>query len=458
MMRYSLAQLASRAYDLVAPFEIDLGENRHLSVEAVLRILPGKRMVARASAGGKIALVKIFFQSRNFNHETDRYKLLHNSGIKTPLLLSQQPLPEGGICHYEFIDGAQSFSDRWKTADDTLKAKLLEKLLLVQEQYYRSGLCQSDLHLDNFIFSGETLYALDPAGCEKLGASDAITNNLALLLAQFSFAEQPVVAAAIGAKFTDIDKNTLVTRSHAEQKIRRQNFLQKIYRECTYIHTWKITKKRSQHLAIFCIREQCSPGMRKLLENIDTIPESAEILKHGNSSVVSCRSVDGKKIVVKNSRNKDIWRLLRRCLRRSRASNAWYFAHLLQDAGIHVPAPLALVERKLGPLVLESWFVSACIEGDNLLDVWLYQQASPQELLEIRRLFSAMEQLQISHGDMKATNLLVCDEKIFVIDYDGATEHKSPEKAHQAIKKDRERFLANWSGTRAAAIREALSL
>jgi len=444
MKQLTLEQLFAPGSDLQEPAVIYISENQSLQVEQVLRVMPGKRMVVQATVQGKNQLVKIFLKTRNFQQELNHYQQLQKTGVKTPLLLSQQTLDEGGICHYEFIENAHSFAECWRTADEATKTKLLDKLLPLLQGLYDGGLCQTDLHLENFIFSEGLLYALDPAGCETLRDKQMMINNLALLLAQFRLNEWPQVNAAIVAHFVDVEKTALHQQAIVQYKIRTKNFLRKIYRECTYVHAWNIKKSFFQQLAIYCVRERCSHGMQSLLENIDVIPKDAETLKQGNSSIVSSVVVDEKKIVVKNARNKNIIRLLRRCFRRSRASKSWYFSHLLQNAGASVPAPIALIERKLGPLVLESWYVSECIEGDNLLDIWLYQEPSSPELLAIKELFSVMRQLQISHGDMKATNFLVKDDKIFVIDYDGMLEHHSKRRFDLLFQKDKARFFRNW--------------
>lgn len=447
MKHYSLPQLEKAGYDLVAPFEVELGDKRVLVIEAVLRILPGKRVVAKTAASTGSTLVKLFFHSRNFDKENKGYQRLHGSKIQTPVLLSAEVLPEGGgICHYEFIDRAQSFSTRWQAADAKTKVDLLAMLLAIVQQYYKNDLCQTDLHLDNFIFAGDKLYALDPASCEKLNA-DTVINNLALLLAQFQINEWAMIAAAMAETFPGINKAALIAAATAQQKIRRDNFLKKIYRESTYTQVWKIGKPFGQHFAITCVREQCSAEMRNLLENIDTIPESAEHLKRGESSVVLLLSVDGKQWVVKNSRNKNIWRQLRRCFGRSRASNAWHYSHMFVETGINTPTPIALIERKLGPLVLESWFVSEYIKGDNLLDIWLYQKPTATEIDGVKNIFNTMAALKISHGDMKATNLLVAEEKMYLIDFDGMKHFRLSCLAKAALQKDKKRFMENWRST-----------
>jgi serine/threonine-protein kinase RIO1 len=182
-----------------------------------------------------------------------------------------------------------------------------------------------------------------------------------------------------------------------------------------------------------------------MLDRLPRLPDRAEILKNDPaSSVVSCSNLDGFAVVIKNSVNRGWLKLLQRCWRRSRAHNAWHFSHLLRAAGIATPTPIALVERKFGSLVLESWFVCEYLDADNLLDVWLYQEPSVQELDFIRKLFRTMKQLKMSHGDMKATNLLVANDKIYVIDFDGARQHVFKARLMRALERDKQRFLHNW--------------
>ena len=50
----------------------------------------------------------------------------------------------------------------------------------------------------------------------------------------------------------------------------------------------------------------------------------------------------------------------------------------------------------------------------------------------------------ISHGDMKASNFLVAQDQVVVLDLDAMKQHKSAATARPRIRKDRARFLRNW--------------
>jgi len=64
-----------------------------------------------------------------------------------------------------------------------------------------------------------------------------------------------------------------------------------------------------------------------------------------------------------------------------------------------------------------------------------------------RGLFKIMADYQISHGDMKATNFLLKDDKIFVLDLDTMTRNTSKGKFMEKFRKDLKRFRKNWVGT-----------
>jgi tRNA A-37 threonylcarbamoyl transferase component Bud32 len=109
-------------------------------------------------------------------------------------------------------------------------------------------------------------------------------------------------------------------------------------------------------------------------------------------------------------------------------------------AGIDVAAPVALVEQRCGPFVSAAWFVSAYVEGDDLLSCWEKREPTPHELAAIASLFQGLANSRILHGDMKASNLISAGEKVFLIDFDGAKI-----ASNQAmLARDKHRFLRNW--------------
>jgi serine/threonine-protein kinase RIO1 len=57
-------------------------------------------------------------------------------------------------------------------------------------------------------------------------------------------------------------------------------------------------------------------------------------------------------------------------------------------------------------------------------------------------------QANISHGDMKATNFIVTDNGLELIDLDAMRIHVTREKTIAAIKTDIDRLLRNWDNTK----------
>jgi tRNA A-37 threonylcarbamoyl transferase component Bud32 len=60
-------------------------------------------------------------------------------------------------------------------------------------------------------------------------------------------------------------------------------------------------------------------------------------------------------------------------------------------------------------------------------------------------LFVLLQRSGISHGDMKATNLITDGEHLALIDYDGARQHAQQKTLVRALAADKQRFLQNWA-------------
>ena len=84
------------------------------------------------------------------------------------------------------------------------------------------------------------------------------------------------------------------------------------------------------------------------------------------------------------------------------------------------------------------------------LQAWLLRKGGdgvPQWLdREVCALFERMCQGSISHGDMKATNLIVCGERLLVIDLDALAHHRSKRRFLKQYRRDLQRFMDNWQG------------
>jgi len=99
--------------------------------------------------------------------------------------------------------------------------------------------------------------------------------------------------------------------------------------------------------------------------------------------------------------------------RKSRAVKSWTAAHGLLVRGIDTPLPLAVVEKKWGPFILESFLVTRWLTG--VLELNEYLQHTPLQGRKhafIKALALAMRAVHdkgIYHGDLKSNNILVED-------------------------------------------------
>ena len=109
----------------------------------------------------------------------------------------------------------------------------------------------------------------------------------------------------------------------------------------------------------------CSTGSLPILT--DAIQSLGQSLKHDSTTSVVKVEENGQCWVIKRYNTKNPWHALRRTVRRSRAENCWRMSALLSAAGVRVPAPVAYMERRIGPLRGRSYFVYEYVDAEDLL-------------------------------------------------------------------------------------------
>jgi len=171
----------------------------------------------------------------------------------------------------------------------------------------------------------------------------------------------------------------------------------------------------------------------------------SEMVKDGNS----CTLVQhNRQILIKRYNIKTFMHGLRRSVRPSRASNSWKFSHLLQLRGIATAKPLALLENRLGIFRWQAYFVCEYIDGqtlDNYLLKMSQQQGAWQPILEqIVDIFVELWGAKISHGDTKASNFIIRNDQVYLLDLDGMRRHRRKSVLKQAWRRDIKRFLQNF--------------
>lgn len=442
-MLLTLQQLQQAGQGLSAPFQLAVPGHETLVCEEVYRHLPGKRLAFRAHWGGAMVLVKLFFQRKYFDRERAGLKAIAEAGVPCPKEVWSLVDDDGGyFLATEFLDAAVSLQACYQGLSPSQLKQLLRDALGLISQLHRAGWMQADIHLDNFLLSQGVLHVIDGGGIEPLRSP---LNNLGLFFAQMTPDYDELVPEVIGAygdkapPFEDVLSAIIRMREW-----RIKHYLAKSTRSCSQ---FEVT--RSPDTFVTMVRSQVSDKLCRLMDEPEIAIGHAQFLKRGNTATVVKVSGNSGDWVMKRYNIKNFWHGLSRCFRPSRAWISWESAHRLELLGIATPTPLAMRENRAGPFRREAYLVTECAVGDNL-QTWLLKQSDTQvpEWLnvEVYRLFDILWRSAVSHGDMKATNLIVSGEQLQVIDLDAVRWHRYKASFVKAYSRDLQRFMDNWQG------------
>ncbi len=189
------------------------------------------------------------------------------------------------------------------------------------------------------------------------------------------------------------------------------------------------------------------------LEDLCARPESAfsetaVMVKDGTRNTLHRVTTDIGDLVVKRYNTKNAWHRVRRNFQTSRALNCWHMGELFRSGGIDTPEPMAVVEDQRGLFSGRSWYICRYVGSTGLPDYlgsadWEEKFESVQG--RVCELFQALKSHRFSHGDLKGSNLLVCGDRLAVVDLDAAKQHRSRVLHRWAFDDDKARFLKNWA-------------
>ncbi|HET8709887.1 MAG TPA: lipopolysaccharide kinase InaA family protein, partial [Spongiibacteraceae bacterium] len=269
-----------------------------------------------------------------------------------------------------------------------------------------------------------------------------VADNLGLLIAQFQRCHQATVRAAVlthalSAQF-QLTEDALLASAEQHWQHRKRTLLQKCFRSTT------ATCFASAFDRVYAFRRSdAGSDLEVFLRDPDSTMARGRALKLGNSSTVAKLTMDGRSVVIKRYNMKSTWHWLRRCWRPSRAWMSWHNAHWLDLLGLHTPTPIAFLEMRCGPLRQRAYYVCEYIAGDALSEALSQRNPSNQELAELEKYFTTAAHEHLIHGDMKATNFFLYQEKLFVLDLDSLRE-ESKRRWKTLFLRDLQRFQRNW--------------
>lgn len=458
---WSNLRKANRA--TLAPFQLALTDSDDsLFCKEIVRVMPGKRLVAFGTWAGKSVVAKLFFEPhhamRHAKRDYEGIQALLENGVLTPPVFYQGTSHDKRIhvLIFERIEGAQSLDTIWQERSSIKELMpLMQALTIELATHHVLGILQQDLHFKNFLIRGRQIYTIDGGDVEvedkPLSKQESI-NNLGLFFSQLGVGTNELQQALfqIYARsrswiVTEHDITSLRSALRNFTKRRWEQYSKKIMRTCTAF----VSHKTLRGLTIYD-RDYESAELLACLKNPEIVfsASDTEILKAGRTTTVAKIRIDGKYFVIKRYNIKNSMHWLRRCLRATRAATGWRLAQWLRLVGIPTAKPVAFIEKRFLGLRGTSYLLMEYVDGVHAGDYFAAEGSDSANSIftahQIIFLFENLARLRITHGDLKMTNVLIAKQKPVLIDLDGMCVHSSFLGFKRAFQKEIKRFMENW--------------
>ncbi|MGI9311676.1 MAG: lipopolysaccharide kinase InaA family protein, partial [bacterium] len=265
-------------------------------------------------------------------------------------------------------------------------------------------------------------------------------DNLAQLLAQFAPAQRKLPLDSLAANYPEAVADARLERAIARAWRRRKaRFLRKCFRSSS-----AFCARRDWRRAAVWKRDFDSDDLADFIQNPDAWMARGALLKDGHSATVVRARLGGRAVVIKRNNIRNPLHWLRHCLRTPRCRRNWRNAHLLHLCGLITPAPIAAMEERWGPLRFRGYYLCAFDDSPSAAHKYATACPSAAERARFAELFEGMRLARICHGDFKASNLLVTERGIALLDLDSMKEAPTLADMDEFARKDRRRFLKNW--------------
>ncbi|MCB1648960.1 MAG: hypothetical protein H7A05_07930 [Pseudomonadales bacterium] len=461
--------LMASGRELLLPATLEICLHNHasdsvqtLELLQIFRVVPKRRIVALARWQGQRVVVKLFFArprwAQHLEREVQGITAMQSVGMATATLLGHGELRDGhgGFVLLRYIEGGKNLSQCWQQASADDREAMLRRVLALIADCHERGLLQKDIHLNNFMLREEEIFLLDAGELEQFSQQpegvDGVNSlrNLALFLAQFPVSNDERVPALYEEYRRQrpglgLSEDIAVFRALLRKKrsLRLRTVLKKLYRE-----TSANAFRRDWNHYIVYERALESADLQRFLQAPDRYIDEGVLIKGGRTATVAKVMIDGKPYVLKRYNIKSFWHRIRRLFQPSRAWVCWRNAHMLEMLGIATPKPLLMMEWRFGSLRREAYFLCEYVEGEDALHLLekapINSPAWSQALEQFKALFRVLRDYGIVHGDMKATNFLLTDRGLTVLDLDGMYQESDQRRFAKASAKDLQRFAKNW--------------
>lgn len=446
------------------PFEIEAsiadGNSEIISCTKFLRGKPDHNVTCIGKYQGRAAVIKVFFNQvsaqKEWEQESNGTHLLIGNNLYSPKL-SLAGKDRKGPGHFIVLETRSepvTFKDLIRSEPDSTDDHIF-KIISFIAKMHQSGIYFLELQTDNFLMEQDEAYCINTDSVKKnnapLADSESI-KNIALFVAHLGnnviHSEKNIWQEYCRLRGDEWGENCYSEYEKEIENIRinlAETLLRKLYKNGPEYIFDKNFKKHFSISKLWFVNDK-----KGKLNNLEKLFSGKNInyLKQGGSSTVIKIKLNNKNIIIKRYNIKNIVHGLKRAFRRTRASRSWAMGHLLNFYGIPTPEPIAFFENRVGPIRRTSYFICEHIEGPSLLEYFSDENSLNNEQKNIANqvisIFRNLKKSGIYHSDMKATNLIVHQNKVYLFDLDGASWFQDSNRALPHHKKDISRFLRNW--------------
>jgi heptose I phosphotransferase len=344
----------------------------------------------------------------------------------------------------------EDFCREWAKQPPTpsLKMALIKKISMIARTLHENGVNHRDFYLCHFLLDRDTLktpehlklFLIDLHRVQLRKKTPARWKIKDIAGLYFSCLD-------VGLSKKDVFRFIKIYRGQSLKNIFRDEkaFWLRVQKRAFALYQ-KTNRLKQKSFTRFVIHDPKynSPAFENLLNH----PESyfnGTLLKHDATTSVVKAHIDDRFLIVKRYNIKSFWHAMNRGVRKSRAHICWENAERLIHLGINTAKPVAMIEKRLGPFRSTAYFISEHIEGELASTYFSLENSSSKAAKHVSALIKQLYQVSISHGDLKATNIIISQDKPWLIDLDGMRQHFSRRRLLKARRRDIKRFMRNWA-------------
>ncbi len=372
-----------------------------LTCTKLLREVPNKRYVYKAAWNGKNVIAKVF------NGFGSDFRLKKEWNGLQELLRRKLNAPQP--CFYGTTNNGCQVLVTMEITNASTAAEIYQNetaqtgrynllILVVRElaKLNNKGVLQKDIHLGNFLISGEQVFSLDAGQMVFYAKPLSRKKSRRQLAAILTFSPDEQKSQNLCLEYAKIRNWDLSNLDEAAVKkyacSYRKYVVRRVLKKTLRTSKHFIKVKKNTYTGMFSRKFIGQSEPSKLFEQIDELMDNGQILKKGNTCYVSRITWANSDIVVKRYNYKGFF------------------------------------EERKGLIIRRSYIITEYVNGENLHHFLQDNKISKDcRSITIRKTVELIENLHkngITHRDLKLTNILITNNGSVLTDLDAMKVHK----------------------------------